>query len=173
MKMSPLRRAVAPAVALLQIACSGHVDPGGASGPDLRAGAARACDPAAVADAPYHDVAELDALVVGRWVRCEGPPQIEGEELGVDFTEGRVILPLVRGPDGGDQDAPPAPGVGAESWSAIVDSSGSVRLLFLWASSPTKDRPSIVVDGPTFFDHAEQMFLRCDEGGATYARLGP
>jgi len=43
----------------------------------------------------------------------------------------------------------------------------------MWASSPSKSRTSIVIDGPSFFDGAEQMFLPYAPEGATYARLEP
>ena len=173
MNMQAFRLASVPAMALFQAACSSPVDSGDANDPLRRGAATRACDPAAVTDPPYGSIAALDALVVGRWARCKGPPQIAGEQLGVDFTEGRVILPLAHAPDGGAEDVPPTPGVGPESWSALVDASGRVRLLFLWASSPSKDMSSIVVDGPTFFDGAEQMFLPYGEVGASYTRLAP
>jgi hypothetical protein len=173
MKLYPCSLATAVTAALLLCACSGQVDPGDASGPGGIGAAVEACAQGAVADAPYGTVAELDGLVVGRWARCEGPPQLAGEVLGVEFTEGRVVWPLRRAPGGAVESVQPAPGVGPESWFAIVDPGGHLRLVFAWASSPTKTRSSIVIDGPGFFDGAEQMFVPYAPVGASYVRLEP
>jgi hypothetical protein len=146
-----------------------EVDRGGPG--DSSPGSSPACAPS-VAEVPYSTVAELDALVVGRWARCDGPPQLQGEGLGVEFTEGRVVFPLERASNGAVERVPPVTGVGPESWVALIDE-GRPLLVFMWASSPSKSMTSIVIDGPSFFDGAEQMFLPYAPGGATYARLEP
>ena len=161
---------VAMGMALSGAACSSQA--GGAEG---AAGEATSpvCASFPVADAPYRTVAELDALVVGRWARCHGPPQLEHEELGIEFGEGRVISPLRRAPGDAVEPVPPPPGVGPESWSALLDGSGHPRLVFMWASAPSKTRSSFVIEGPSFFDGGRQMFLPYAEVGATYARFEP
>jgi hypothetical protein len=162
---------VAAGATLLGSACGSQLDSGGPGGPD-DAGA-QACGSSTVADAPYTTVAELEALVVDRWIRCDGPPQLADEELGVELTEGRVIFPLRRASDGAFERVPPAPGVGPESWSALLDWRGRPRLVFMWASSPSKSRSSFVIEGPGFFDGGRQMFLPYAEVGATYVRFRP
>ena len=161
--MHPGTLAIVLTGALLLCACSGQVDFVDTED----------CATGAVPDAPYGTVAELDILVVGQWARCEGPPQLDGEALGVELTEGRVIWPLSRAPSGAIETVQPALEVGPESWFALVDPEGRLRLVFAWASSPTKSMGSIVIDGPGFFDGAEQMFLPYRDGGARYVRLPP
>jgi hypothetical protein len=165
---SHLPHLVVAGATLLGSACSGQ------GGADRPADAGTSCDAPTVADAPYTTVAALNALVVDQWARCDGPPQLEDEALGVELTEGRVIFPLRRAADGTVERVLPVPGGdGPESWAALLDDSGRVRLLFLWASSPSKNRSSFVIEGPSFFDGGHQMFLPYAEVGATYARLPP
>jgi hypothetical protein len=168
---------VAAGATLLASSCSGPVDPdvpeSGAEEGAPSNGASLVCDSSPVADPPYSTVDELDALVVARWARCAGPPQLEDETLGVALTPGRLMMPLERGPDGAVVTVPPVPGVGPESWAAFEDAWGHPRIVFMWASSVSKSMSSFVIDGPFFFDGGEQMFLPYSRVGATYVRLGP
>jgi hypothetical protein len=46
----------------------------------------------------YETEQELQALLVGRWMRCKAP-QVKGEDIGVEFTPDHRWYPLTR--DGG------------------------------------------------------------------------
>lgn len=146
------------------LACSDPVETGAATSP-------LACEHSPVADAPYVTVAQLDALLTGLWARCDGHPQLEGEELGIELTDGHLVYPLQRGPGDSAVRVAPAPGVGPESWTVLSDDKDAPRLLFMWPSSTSKDRSSFVVDGTTFAGGGQQMFLPYTPAGATYVRL--
>jgi hypothetical protein len=129
-----------------------------------------ACDPSAVADAPYTDEAQFDQAAVGRWARCSGPPQLPNETVGVEFTASHEIFALVLAGDGSVVRAPPT-AEGVESWVVAfnVDPNIPVELTFSWANDPPD--ATLSIDGPKFFDGGQQMFLNYEPAPATYRRL--
>lgn len=92
----------------------------------------------------YRTIEELDALVVGRWVRIAGAGELSCEQYGLDFTSDHQIIPLVIASDGSVQPVP------ASRRSFTIDFTSGGTIPALVAGSLTTNAP-LFTSGPDSF----------------------
>jgi hypothetical protein len=143
------------AMVFTQDGCSGRtLDVGSHSD----AGADASIDIQAVCSAPldvkvhYDTEASFDALVFGVWIRCDGPPQINGEEIGIEFTAAHELYPLRRNSAGAIERVVTV--TGPERWTLSFDANMRGSLLFIFDNDS-----SLEIDAPYFFSGGRKMFI--------------
>jgi len=136
-------------------ACS---DPGPDGGTDAN-------PPACIADGdstvPYETDAQFDALVVGRWIRCAGEPQAEGEEVGVEFTADHFFYPLRHGANGAIERVEGDGSDGGQPWVLGTNYDGPTVVF---------SGGSFTISAPHFYSGGQKMVLVYAPWGATYTR---
>jgi hypothetical protein len=110
----------------------------------------------------YMTPADLEPVIVGKWVRQCGQPEVTGEVDGVEFAADHTFWPLRRNAQGLlERVLPPDPDGGpghVESWTAFVES-GRLEIGDSWDGTPTSPPYPYTYDAPKFTPDGKQMAL--------------
>jgi hypothetical protein len=116
----------------------------------------------------------LEPVLIGKWVRQCGAPEVAGEVDGVEFAADHTFYPLRRAANGsldrvsvaGPEGGPPR----IESWTIFVDGQGYLLIGDRWTGDPPGPPYPLTYSAPKFSPDGKQMLLTYAPWGDVYAR---